>query len=393
MAMACAGSIIGSAEVHGHFACGVRKHQIFVKAVVATSPKRLHNAPKKVLPSLRWLGPGIFILAFSIYAYCANPTVTFSSVGTGITLTGNSGTLGNVNGLGVGTLSTGTSLFAPSPTPPITGAFYYSPINVTVGGLSGAATGLLTAYASTNFGHPIALTGYTCTTGCTGSYTSYTQLSTNSATPTTIAAATTGTVEVWLGVFVSSTNGTNGYSGADSVNITFTVTDSNNGKTGTSVVTLGVTAQTAVEMALTTATGGLSVSPASDFAINFQNVNGLGINPAAGLTATSVSGGYVYQTPYTITPIFSGFTATTTGTLKVQLKTAFGSPTMIYLEDSASSGGPYSAITANAQTITAAASSNTGVTRYLGLFVSNANGAGAFTGNDSSTLTYTLTVP
>jgi hypothetical protein len=194
-------------------------------------------------------------------------------------------------------------------------------------------------------------------------------------------------------VFVSSTNGINGYSGADSVNITFTVTDSKNGKTGTSVFTLNVIEQTAVEMALATATGGLSVSPASDFTMNFQNVNGLGINPAVGLTATSVSGGYVYDTPYTITPIFSGFTATTTGTIMVQLQTAFGSPTMIYLADSPSSGGPYSAITTTAQTITAAAGSNTGVTRHLGLFVSNANGTGAFTGNDSSTLTYTLTVP
>jgi hypothetical protein len=359
--------------------------------MMPTFAKRLRDAPRRVLPPLRRLAPGIFILAFSIYAYCANPTVTFSSVG-GITVTANSGTLGNLNGLGVGTLSTGTSLFAPSPTPPITGAFYYSPIDVTVGGLSAGATGLLTAYASTNFGHPVALTGYTCTTGCTGSSGSYTPLPVSPASPTTIAAATTGTVEVWLGVFVSSTNGTNGYSGADSIKITFTVTDSKNGKKGTKVFTLNATAQTAVEMALSTATGGLTLSPASDFAMNFLNVNGLGINPAPGLTATSVSGGYVYHTPYTITPIFSGFTATTTGTVKVKLNTGFGSPTMIYLEDSASSSGPYSAITTTAQTITTTGS-NTGVTRYLGLFVSNANGAGAFTGSDSSTLTYILTVP
>jgi hypothetical protein len=33
------------------------------------------------------------------------------------------------------------------------------------------------------------------------------------------------------------------------------------------------------------------------------------------------------------------------------------------------------------------------VTPYLGLFVSNVNGAGAFNGSDSATLTYTLTVP
>jgi hypothetical protein len=360
---------------------------------MATFPTRLCEVPRRALPPLRLSAPGILILAFSIYAYCANPTVTFSSAPGGITFAGNSGTLGNVNGLGVGTLSTGTSLFAPPAIPPITGAFYYSPIDVTVGGLSGGATGKVTAYASTNFAHPIAFTGYTCTTSCTGSSGSYTQLQTTSVTATTIATATTGTVEVWLGVFVSSTNGANGHTGADQIKITFTVTDSNNGKTGTSVFTLKLTAQTAVEMSLTTAAGGLTVSPASDFTMNFLNVNGLGINPAAGLTATSVSGGYVYHTPYTITPIFSGFTAAATATVKIQLSTNFGSPTMIYLEDSASAGGPYSAIPTTAQTITTTAGSNTGLTRYLGLFVSNANGTGTFTGTDSSSLTYTLTVP
>lgn len=359
---------------------------------MATFQTRLCEVPRKALRPLRRSAPGIFTLVFSVYAYCA-PTITLSSVPTGIGLTGNSGTLGNVNGLGVGTPGTGTSLFAPPPTPPIAGAFYYSPINVTIGGINGSATGLVTAYASINFGHPVALTGYTCTAGCTGSSASYTQLPVNSASPTTVAAAATGTVEVWLGVFVSTTNGSNGYSGADSIQITFTVTDSNNGHQATSVFTLNVTTQTAVEMALSTAAGGLTVSPASDFTMNFSNVNGLGINPAAGLTATSVSGGYVYHTPYTITPIFSGFIAATTATVKIQLSTNFGKPTMIYLEDSGSAGGPYSAIPTTAQTITTTAGSNTGLTRHLGLFVSNANGAGTFTGADSSSVTYTLTVP
>ena len=78
--------------------------------------------------------------------------------------------------------------------------------------------------------------------------------------------------------------------------------------------------------------------------------------------------------------------------MQVQLKTNFGS-SMIYLEDSGSASGPYSPITSTARTITTTAGSNTGLTRYLGLFVSNANGTGTFTGTDSSSLTYTLTVP
>lgn len=377
---------------------------VVVKAMMATFQERGRKNPGRVWPALLCLfAPVILILAFSINAYCANPAITISSVPMAIIVAGNAGSLGtNLNAFGLGTPATGVSVIAPvltTPTFPITGTYYYSPINLKVTGLGG--TGALSAYASTNFTHPAAFAAYICTSGCTASSGYGNALSLNSAAPTPIAAAAANnsTTEVYIAVLVAPANGsaasTGGWAGADSVVITFSVTDSATPhKTGTQTFTVNLTSQTAVGLWLSAATGGLGVTTASDFAMNFSTVNGLGIGPAAGLTTKSVSGGYVYCTPYTITPVFSGFnTVSTNGTVTVQLQTAFGSPTMIYLEDSASCGGPFSQITGTAITVSSAASSNTGLTRYLGLFVSNFNGTGAFTGSDSSSLTYTLTAP
>jgi hypothetical protein len=344
---------------------------------------------RAILSTLRRFAAVILTLTFSIEAFCSNPTIALSAATGGITITANAGSLGNVNGLGVGTVGSGVGLITSGVS---NGVFYYSPINVTVANLAGNS-GSIAAYASTDFTHNTVLTGYTCTASCT-SFSGYTQLSTNPPGATIIASTPTGsTVEVWVGAFVSNTNGGSAYTGGDSIKISFIATDKNGNKSAAAILTLSLNVQTAVQLTLSSATGGLTVSPASDFVMNFGNVNGLGINPAAGLTATSVSGGYVYNTPYLITPAFSGFTTTSTGTLKVNVGTNFLSPTMIYLEDSASSGGPYTAITATGLTITTAAGSAGAVQRYLGLFVSSANGSGVFTGSDSATLTYTLSVP
>lgn len=360
-----------------------------------TFSTRVPLIPKRVLSALCYLAPGLFILLINIPAFCA-PGLTLSSAG-GITVAGNAGTLGNIDALGAGALSAGVSMIAPPAIPPITGTLYYSPINIKATGLNGGATGLLTAYASTNFSHSVAFVGYTCTSGCTSSA-SYTQLPANSASATTLAAAAANNsiTEVWLGVFVTTTSGASGFSGADSVHITFSSTNSKNGMTGTQNFTLNITAQTAVGLWLGTAAGGLNFTSNT---MNFGNVNGLGIAPAAGLTATSVPGsGYLYSTPYTITPIFAGFTTTTPCTVVVNgnflPRTTYPN---FYLEDSAAPAGPYSQITSPANiTISSPAANKTGITRYLGLFVSNANGNSSvvFTGTPTSAiLTYTLTAP
>ncbi|HEY2382485.1 MAG TPA: hypothetical protein VGK48_15020 [Terriglobia bacterium] len=353
----------------------------------ASFPTRLRKTSKKrVLPVLHRLAPGLFILAFSISSFAA-PTLTLSSAAGGIVVGGNAGSLGNVNGLGVGTVSAGVSLDASGPTNAV---FYYTPVNVRISGLTG--TGKLTVDDSNNFSNTAILAGYSCVSSCT-SFANFTKLPT-SAAGTTLGTgiANNSTVEVWVGATVSNKNGANAFTGTDSIQIKFTAKDSSGGSTNTVTLTLNVNMQDALEMTLSPAAGGLSVSLGSDFAMDFQNVNGLGINPATGLTAASVSGGYVYVTPYTITPVFAGFSQNKAA-IQVQLMTAFIAPTMIYLEDAAAAGGPYTQITTTAISISANAKTDTDVTRYLGLFVSNANGAGTFTGTDSSSLSYILTAP
>jgi hypothetical protein len=163
-------------------------------------------------------------------------------------------------------------------------------------------------------------------------------------------------------------------------------------------VTLSFNSQslvTALQLTLSTATGGVTVNAASDYSMNFGNVNGIGVGPGAGLTVVSQAGGVIYSTPYTLTPAFSNFMSTT-GTVKVAVSTNFAHSSVLSLRTASASAGPYTTISTSVGSptqITNTATTRTVVTPYLGLFVSNVNGSGAFNGSDSATLTYTLTVP
>jgi hypothetical protein len=109
----------------------------------------------------------------------------------------------------------------------------------------------------------------------------------------------------------------------------------------------------------------------------------------------AAAGGVIYSTPYLLQPVFSGFTATT-ATIKTFVSTTFAHPAILVLRDAAASAGPYNNIGTTAGTatqITNTAADRSSITHFLGLFVSNANGATVFTGSDSATLTFTLTVP
>jgi hypothetical protein len=255
--------------------------------------------------------------------------------------------------------------------------------------------GQVTATVSSNFGEPAAFTAESCPPpgGCTssGSYSALTTTSNN-------VIATMGnnqTVTAGLAIFVPDNNGASAFAGIDTVRIMFTITDTTNGHSGSVTLTVTVQSQTAVQLTLGTAPGGATIAAASDFSLNFGTVNGLGIGPAAGFTTNSVAGGMVYHTPYLIEPAFSGMSSTT-ATVKVYVSTNFAHPTLLTLNDATSSGGPYSAIStsAGAQTqISTSAADRSSLTRYLGLFVSSVNGATAYTGSDSATLTFTMTVP
>jgi len=305
---------------------------------------------------------------------------------------------GTMNALGLGTPLAGVSVTALS-----NGALYFFTYQLTISGLPAGQKAGVTVYVSTNFSHPAALEMENCpdTTACTTA-SEYSVMSTSATAPSIIVAPPgvgNSTFTAGIGVFLPDNDGASAYTGNDTSTVTITATDlTTNTVIGTAVIFFNSPAETvqdAVQLTLSTATGGVTVSPAADFAMNFGNVNGLGIGPAAGLTTVASSGGIIYGTPYLLNPAFTDFTSTT-GTLSVYASTTFAHPAVLHLDDSASGAGPYATIsvTAGAPTqITTAAHDRTSVTRYLGLFVSNVNGATAFTGTDNATLTFTMTVP
>ncbi len=305
---------------------------------------------------------------------------------------------GNVNGLGIGTPVAGATVIAATG-----GVLYSSPINLQVSGAGAGNPVVVGVRISTNFAHSSLLQAFSCISGCTTAA-NYTAISLNPAsmandTPVipSPGLTTNPTVTVFIAVFVSDQNGPSAFSGTDSVRLTYDSYDGANGQLkNTDTLTLNnpnENLQTAVQLTLGTATGGLTISPGADYAANYGNVNGLGIGPGAGLTTASVAGGTVYSTPYLLNPEFSDFSSTT-ATIKVVLTTNFAHPTVLQLDDSSSSGGPFTQITTTPVIITSTAGSFSSITRFLGLFVSNTNnGAGAFTGSDTATLTFTMTVP
>ena len=330
--------------------------------------------------------------------------------GGGVTISGSSPNFnsgyGNVNGLGVGTPSAGISILT---TGVAGGVFYNTPYHVVLSGMTAGHKATVTVYVSAQFAHPTIVHLLSCypNAGCTTGA-SYTTISTNAGAPTTIIAApgvANGTYTASLALFVSNTNGGGTFTGADTATLTFTATDLNNSNTSTVTLALNTpneTVQTALQLLLATAPGGLTISPGSDFSANYGNTNGLGVgSPSAGLTLVSAAGGVIYSTPYQIKPSFSSFSSTT-GSVSIYVSTDFVHPNTLTLKDAASSGGPYTNISKSSgspTSITTSANSGSTITRYLGLFVSSSNGAGAFPGTagasgaDAATLTYTFTVP
>jgi hypothetical protein len=305
---------------------------------------------------------------------------------------------GALNGLGLGTPAANVPILTPGGGG---GALYTSPYNIVVSGVNNGHPGVVRAYVSANFSHPSILKVYSCSASCSNG-SSYSALSTSPATPTDIipspGLSSSQTVTRSLGVFVSNQNGASAFTGADSATVSVLVYDDKSGSLlHTCTLSLNnpnENVQTALSFILSAAPGGRTILAASDFSLAFGNVNGLGIAPGTGLIATTIAGGELYSTPYVLVPSFSSFSSTT-GAIKAYVSTDFGHPSQLELRDS-STGATYSAIskTVGSQTtLSASASSGSSITRYIGLFVSDANGATIFTGSDSATVTFTLVVP
>lgn len=104
-----------------------------------------------------------------------------------------------------------------------------------------------------------------------------------------------------------------------------------------------------------------------------------------------------------MTPVFSS-QSVSTNTITAQVTTTFGgvangTSNLIIVRDSANSATvPASAASfsnmgsASADTIATNATNGTAITRYIGIAVTPANGASVLTGNQSATVTFTLTV-
>jgi hypothetical protein len=345
----------------------------------------------------------ILVLILSTSPAWAGADVDLTQVAGGVPIVSVGGgtsfqtSFGTLNGLGIGTPITGVTSIQLA-----NGTLYITTLGIFPhGGIPAGHNVIVTAYVSTNFAHPAALIVESCpdTSSCSTSG-QFSVMSTNPGAQTSVAPApgipkgTTATVG--LAIFVPDNNGAGAFSGSDTATITYTMIDSVSGTVlETDPLLLNnpnETLQNAVQLTLGTATGGLIISPASDYAANYGNVNGLGIGPGAGLTTVSVSGGVVYTTPYLINPAFSD-QSSTTATIKVALTSNFAHPVILQLEDSSSSAGPFTQITSTPVQITASAADRSSMTRFLGLFVSNISGAGAFTGSDTATLTFTMTVP
>lgn len=338
-------------------------------------------------PSFMWAGADVDLVQVA-------GGVPIANVGGGVSFQTSFGTL---NALGIGTPTTGVTAI-----PLSNGTLYITTLGIFPhGGLPAGHNVIVTAYVSTNFGHPSALIVESCpTTSSCSSSGQFSVMSTNVGAQTSVAPApgiskgTTATAGI--AIFVPDNNGATAFAGTDSATITYTMIDS---VSGTALETDALalnnpneTLQTAVQFTLGTATGGLTISPSTDYAANFGFVNGLGIGPGAGLTTVSASGGTVYVTPYLLNLAFSD-QSSTTATVKVALTSNFAHPAILQLDDASAIGGPFTLIPAGGIQITNAAATRSSITRYLGLFVSNANGAGAFTGSDTATLTFTMTVP
>ncbi|HEY0170280.1 MAG TPA: hypothetical protein VGB98_04450 [Pyrinomonadaceae bacterium] len=114
-----------------------------------------------------------------------------------------------------------------------------------------------------------------------------------------------------------------------------------------------------------------------------------------GVTLTPVAGGTMWTTPYRLTPHFSGF-ASNSASLKVEQSETNSSEDMAVIREGATAAGVSNVPVVGAgSNFTTSASNGTPITRYLGMFVKNDNGAltpDASAGARHPVLIVTLTV-
>ena len=354
-----------------------------------------------------FLAQFLILLGFLFFspASRAAVTVTLQTSG-GITITPQGAnfrsSFGTMNALAIGTAQAGVTGTALS-----NGALYYTTLGVVANGLKNGDTAVVKAYVSTNFtGSALsAMQIYSCpSTSACNSSAQFSVLGISQVTEATLASGLTkaaNTATAGLAIFLPDNDGASSFAnGTGSAIVTFEIYV-NGAAAAADTTQLNLnnpveTVQSAVQLLLAQAASGRTISAGSDFSLGYGNVNALGIGPGAGLTTVTQAGGIIYSTPYNLLPVFTNLSSTT-ATLKVCVSTTFTHSAILVLHDSSSGNvGTFSNISTNCggpTSLTSTANDRSTITRYLGLFVSNVNGATAFTGTDNATLTYTLTVP
>ena len=194
--------------------------------------------------------------------------------------------------------------------------------------------------------------------------------------------------------------------------VAFAGTQATNTNTVSPTLQVSANVQKAVQLTLSTGTVAAAHCAVAaggggtDYSMNFGNVDGLGINAGNCNKFSPTTPGTtnaVYWSDYQLTPVFSS-QSVSTNTITAQVTTTFGgvangTSNLIVVRDTANSATlPASAASfsnvgsASADTIATNAANGTAITRYIGIAVTPANGAGILTGNQSATVTFTLTV-
>lgn len=159
-----------------------------------------------------------------------------------------------------------------------------------------------------------------------------------------------------------------------------------NATTTTSELEMSANVQTALQLNISTGTAGATVTGSNAtglFAVNFGNVNGLGLGtPTAGVSKTTDATGSTYTTPINLTPVYSGFT---TETADVTVEQGASADQAIAREGG--SAGGVAAVTTAVAAFSNAASGSANE-RFVGFRIARTEAAGAKT----ATLIYTVTM-
>lgn len=160
--------------------------------------------------------------------------------------------------------------------------------------------------------------------------------------------------------------------------------------TTSSELEMSATVQTALQLNISTGTGGATVSGSNAtglYAVSFGNINGLGQGaPATGVTVVADGSGALYKTPINLTPVYSGFT-TETATIEVQQE-AGSSGEVMAREGNGSISASSTVSTSVPAAVASGAASGVAIQRQVGMYAARTTAAGA----KSATLIYTITM-